>query len=163
MIRNVLQLSTPTDTTIVFSRAFNAPRRLVWDAMTRPELLRKWMFTPPGWSWAACEMDVRVGGKYRWAWNGPDGRVALTISGVHTVVVPPERIVHTEIMEMADVGRVGELLATIELTEKGGVTHMTMTLAFDSKQARDGAIASGMQQGMEAGYSTLDAMFAQGA
>ncbi len=163
MLPNGLQLTAPTDTTIVFTRAFNAPRRLVWEAMTRPELLQKWMFTPPGWSWAVCEMDVRIGGKYRWAWNGPDGKVALTISGIHKEVLPPERIAHTEIMDMGDCGPVGELLATLELTEQGGVTHMTMTLAFDSKQARDGAIASGMQQGMEAGYSALDAIFAQSA
>lgn len=158
-----LNITTPTDTTIVLTRAFNAPRRLVWDAMTRPELMRKWMFTPPGWTWAVCEMDVRVGGKYHWAWNGPDGKIALTISGVHKEVVPPERIVHTEVMEMGDCGPLGELLATIELVEKGGVTHMTMTLAFDSKQARDGAIASGMAQGMEAGYAALDAMLASRA
>lgn len=158
-----LQLSTPTDTTIVFTRTFNAPRRLVWDAMTQPELIRKWMFTPPDWSWATCEMDVRAGGKYRWAWNGPDGKLALTISGVHKEIVPPERIVHTEVMEMGDCGPIGELLGTIELTEKGGVTHMKMTLAFDSKQARDEALASGMEQGMEAGYTTLDAMLARSA
>lgn len=156
-----LQLSTPTDTTIVFTRTFNAPRQLVWEAMTRPELLRTWMFTPPGWSWAVCEMDVRVGGKYRWAWNGPDGKVALTISGVHKEVLPPERIVHTELMEMGGCGPMGELLATIELAEQCGTTQLTMTLVFDSKQARDGAIASGMARGIEAGYMKIDAMLAQ--
>lgn len=155
-----LHVTTPTDTTIVMTRSFNAPRRLVWDAMTKPELMQQWMFMPPGWAWATCEMDVREGGKYRWAWNGPDGKVAMTISGVHKEVDPPQRIVHTERMEMSQCGPVGELLATLELTEKGGVTHMKMTLAFDSKQARDGALASGMEHGMEAGYKNLDSQFA---
>jgi uncharacterized protein YndB with AHSA1/START domain len=123
-------------------------------------------------------MDVRVGGRYRWDWNGPDGRLALSIFGVHREVNPPARIVHTERMEMGPgAGPCGteggggseggdggctaepwELLATIELVEKGAVTSMTMTLSFGSKQARDGALASGMEQGMEIGYSQLDAM-----
>lgn len=96
-----LKVTTPSDLEIVITRSFNAPRPLVWEAMTKPELVRRWMFCPPGWSWAACEMDVRVGGKYRWTWNGPDGRLAMTISGVHREVQPPSRIVHTELMEMA--------------------------------------------------------------
>lgn len=165
-----LQVSTPTDTTIVMTRSFNAPRSLVWEAMTRADLVRRWMFCPPGWSWAACEMDVRVGGEYRWEWNGPDGTLALTIRGVHREVVPPRRIVHTERMEMApgagpcapDGGppEPWELVATLELTDHGGTTAMTMTLAFGSRQARDMALKSGMEQGMEAGYQQLDAFLA---
>lgn len=168
MITAGLKVATPTDTTIVMTRSFNAPRHMVWDAMTTPDLVQRWMFCPPGWSWAECEMDVRVGGEYRWAWNGPDGRIALTIWGVHREVNPPSRIVHTERMEMGP-GAVGcgseggsaepwELLATLELAERSGVTSMTMTLAFGSKEARDGALASGMEQGMEMGYQQLDAM-----
>lgn len=167
-----LQLATPTDTTIVMTRTFDAPRRLVWDAMTKPELVRRWMFCPPGWSWAACEMDVRVGGRYRWEWNGPDGQLALTIRGVHREVDPPSRVVHTERMEMAPgAGLCGpdggppepwELVATLEWTEKDGITSMKMTLVFGSKQARDAALKSGMEQGMEAGYQQLDALLAAG-
>lgn len=59
--------------------------------MTRPELLRRWMFVPPGWTWAACEMDVRVGGKFRWAWNGPYGTIALTISEYLSHCTPTQR------------------------------------------------------------------------
>jgi uncharacterized protein YndB with AHSA1/START domain len=165
-----LQVATPTDTTIVMTRTFDAPRRLVWDAMTKAELVRRWMFCPPGWSWATCDMDVRAGGKYCWAWNGPDGQLALSIWGVHREVDPPSRIVHTERMEMGPgAGRCGpdggcsepwELLATLELSEKEGLTFMKMTLAFGSKQARDAALASGMERGMEAGYTQLDALLA---
>jgi uncharacterized protein YndB with AHSA1/START domain len=165
-----LRVATPTDTTIVMTRTFDAPRRLVWEAMTKPELVRRWMFYPPGWSWATCEMNVRVGGEFHWAWNGPDGQLAMTIRGVHREVDPPSRIVHTERMEMAPGAgpcapgdgspEPWELLVTLELTDQGGVTAMKMTLAFGSKQARDAALASGMEQGMEAGYTNLDALLA---
>lgn len=163
-----LAVSTPSDTQIRMTRSFDAPRDLVWQAMTRPNLVQQWMFTPPGWSWAACEMDVRVGGAYRWAWNGPDGRLALAISGIHREVSPPHRIVHTEHMVMgpgagegcADDGN-WDLLATLELSESRGVTTLTMTLDFPSKQARDMALASGMEQGVSAGYATLDALLAK--
>lgn len=167
-----LQVATPNDTTIVMTRSFDAPRRLVWDAMTKAELVQRWMFCPPGWSWAKCEMDVRVGGKYRWEWNGPDGRLALTITGVYREVDPPSRIVHTELMEMApgagpcasDGGppEPWELIVVLELMEAGCTTSMKMTLAFNSRQARDVALKSGMERGMEAGYAQLDVFLAQG-
>lgn len=169
-----LQVTTPTDLQIVMTRTFDAPRRMVWDAMTRPDLMKKWMFTPPEWSWAKCEMDLRVGEKFSWEWNGPDGRLALTIRGVYKEIVPHSKIVHTELMEMGpgagDCGGGGgdscpepwELLATLEFTESGGRTTMRMTLDFPSKQARDGALASGMEHGMEAGYTRLDGMLAAG-
>lgn len=163
-----LQVTTPSDLEIVMTRSFNAPRPLVWKAMTTPELVQRWMFMPPGWSWATCEMDVRVGGKYCWQWNGPDGRVALSIWGVHREVAPPSKLVHTERMEMGEIGCTNgpegavsepwELLATIELTESAGRTHMKMTLLFPTKEGRDGALSSGMEQGVSAGYDALDAL-----
>jgi len=167
-----LKVITPSDLEIVMTRTFRAPRELVWDAVTRPELVQRWMFTPPGWSWAVCDMDVRVGGAYRWVWNGPDGRVAMTIHGVHQVVEPPAKIVHTERMEMgpgaglcgdaggSDGGEPWELLATMELTESGGETHLRMMLEFPSRDARDTALVSGMEDGVSAGYDTLDALLA---
>lgn len=160
-----LSVNTPTDLEIVMTRSFNAPRQLVWDAMTKPELVRRWLFAPPGWTMTECEGDLRVGGKFRWAWNGPDGKLALVIWGVNREIVPPMKIVHTEVMEMPGMeacgGGGGELLATIELIEQGGKTMMRMTLLFDSKEARDGALASGMEHGMNAGYANLDQMLAE--
>ncbi len=166
-----LKVTTPTDLQIVMTRSFDAPRRMVWDAMTKPELMQKWMFMPPGWKWATCENDLRVGGKFRLAWNGPDGRLALTIWGENKEVTPHSRIVHTERMEMGPgAGDCGggeegcaepwEVLETLELTEKDGKTTLRLMLEFPSKEARDGALASGMDQGMEAGYAQLDAMLA---
>lgn len=155
-----LSVSTPSDTSIVMTRTFNAPRPMVWKAMTDPAMLPLWMFSPPGWKMTTCDGDVREGGAYRWAWNDENGQEALVIHGIYREVTPPQRIVHTEIMEMGCGGPLGELLATLELSEVGGITHMRMTLDFDSKEARDGALASGMEHGMEAGYKQLDAMLA---
>jgi len=165
-----LQVTTPTDTTIVITRTFDAPRRLVWDAMTQPEMVRRWMFCPPGWSWAECAMDVRVDGKFRWAWNGPDGKLALVISGEHREVTPPTKIVHTEQMEVGpgagacgpegEIGETATVLVALELDEQNGETHMRMTLSCPTKDIRDAMLASGMEHGMEAGYVQLDAMLA---
>jgi uncharacterized protein YndB with AHSA1/START domain len=156
-----LQISTPTDTTIVLTRTFDAPRRLVWEAFTDPARMRRWMLPPPGWSLTVCECDVRVGGALRLAWKNEDADPVMTLQGVFTEAVPHERMVHTETMQLGSGETIGSLLETHEFAEKGGITLMRITQAYDSKDARDGAIASGMDQGMEAGYAQLDAMFAQ--
>lgn len=163
-----LQVSTPTDTTIVMTRVFNASRKLVWEAMTKPEWLRRWLFSPPGWTMSECVMDMRVGGKFRWAWTGEDDQLALLIHGEYMEIVPFEKIVHTEHMEMGpgagacggshDGDEEAQLLATLEFIEQGDKTLLRMTLLFTSKAARDAAIASGMEHGVGIGYDTLDSL-----
>jgi uncharacterized protein YndB with AHSA1/START domain len=158
-----LHISTPTDTTIVLTRTFHAPRRLVWEAMFDPVKMRRWLLPPPGWTMTVCEVDARVGGALRLAWKNDDADPVMTLRGVFKEVVPHERIVHTETMEMGSGEVVGTLLETHEFTERGGVTTMRITQVYDSKDARDGALASGMEHGMEAGYEQLEALFAQPA
>jgi uncharacterized protein YndB with AHSA1/START domain len=158
-----LQVSTPTDTTIVLTRTFNAPRRLVWEAMTVPARMRRWMCAPPGWTLTVCECEARVGGVLRLVWKSDDADPVMTLQGVFTEAVPHERMVHTETMKLGSGEQIGSLLETHEFAEKGGVTVMRITQAYDSKDARDGALASGMDQGMEAGYKQLDAVLAQPA
>lgn len=160
-----LQISTPTDTTIVLTRTFNAPRRLVWEAFFVPDNMRRWMLPPPGWAMTVCECEARVGGALNLAWKNADADPFMTLKGVFTEVNPHERAVHTEQMEMAGVGVVGSQIETHEFAETGerGVTTMRITQAYESKEARDGALASGMDQGMEAGYQQLDAVLAQPA
>jgi uncharacterized protein YndB with AHSA1/START domain len=85
-----LKVTTPTDREIVITRVFDAPRTLVWEAMSKPELLKRWLFGPPGWSMVVCEDDPRVGGAFRCAWRGPDG-TEMAMRGVYREVVPPER------------------------------------------------------------------------
>jgi len=156
-----LQVSTPTDTTIVLTRTFAAPRRLVWEAMTDPVKMRRWMLAPPGWTLAVCECEARLGGALRLAWNNETGETAMTLQGVFTEVVPHQRMVHTEKMTLGTGELIGSLVETHEFEEKNGVTSMRITQAYESKAARDGAVASGMEEGMEAGYQQMDAMFAQ--
>ena len=159
-MKHALDVTTPSDLEIVMTRVFDAPRHLVWDAMNKPELIRRWLYAPEGWTMTVCEGDDKVGGTFRWAWNGPDGKPGLAIWGVNREVVPPEKIVRTESMAMGDGVPLGELLATVNLTEHDGKTTLRMTLLFPSKEARDGAIASGMARGLAAGYDRLDAILA---
>ena len=158
-----LQVSTPSDTTIVLVRTFNAPRRLVWEAMFTPAKMRRWMLPPPGWTMTVCDCEARVGGVLRLAWKSEDADPVMTLQGVFTEVVPHERIVHTETMVLGTGQTIGRLVETHEFAEKGGVTTMRITQAYESKEDRDGAVASGMDQGMEAGYQRLDAVLAQPA
>ena len=157
-----LRVSTPTDTTIVITRTFDAPRRLVWEAMFVPDKMRRWMLPPPGWTLTVCEVDARPGGALRLAWKSDDADPVGTLEGVFKEVVPHERIVHTETMVLGG-ETIGSLVEMHEFAEKAGVTTMRITQTYGSKEARDGAITSGMDQGMEAGYEQLDAMFAQPA
>jgi uncharacterized protein YndB with AHSA1/START domain len=152
-------VTTPSDREIVMIRVFAAPRRLVWDAMTKPELVRRWLFGPPGWSMVACEDDLRVGGTFRCAWRGPEG-VEMAMRGVYRAIVAPERIVRTETFELGCEAQAGEQLATLVLTEQDGKTLLTVTLLYPSRQARDATIASGMERGVAASYDRLEELLA---
>ena len=163
MNSKALQITTPTDTTIVITRTFNASIRLVWAAMFTPEKMRRWMLPPPGWTLSTCVCEPRVGGVLQLAWKNNEADPVMTLQGVFTEVVTHERIVHTETMALGTGQTIGQLVETHEFVEKGGITTMRITQAYDSKDARDGAIASGMDQGMEAGYQQLDALLAQPA
>jgi uncharacterized protein YndB with AHSA1/START domain len=153
-----LQISTPTDTTIVLTRSFNAPRRLVWEAMFTPDKMRRWMLPPPGWTTTSCECDTRVGGALALSWKSDEADPAMTLRGVFTEVVTHERMVHTELMALGNGQIVGSLVEKHEFSEQGGGTAMRITQTYASKEARDGAIASGMDQGMEACYKQLDSL-----
>jgi uncharacterized protein YndB with AHSA1/START domain len=155
LMKNTLKVATAGDREIVITREFNAPRTLVWDTMSKPELLRRWLFGPPGWALTVCEDEQRVGGTFRWEWSGPDG-AAMTMSGVYREISPPERCVRTETFETGCFPQMGEQLATLVLTERGEKTALTLTVLYPSKEARDGALASGMEKGMAAGYDRLD-------
>jgi uncharacterized protein YndB with AHSA1/START domain len=157
-----LRISTPTDVTIVLTRTFNAPRRLVWEAMTDPVKMRRWMLAPEGWTLTRCVCEARVGGALKLAWKSEDADPVMTLEGVFTEVIPHARMVHTEAMALGSGEPIGSLLETHEFDEENGMTTMRITQAYDSKEARDGAIASGMDHGMEAGYKQMDSILAQG-
>jgi uncharacterized protein YndB with AHSA1/START domain len=158
-----LQVTTPTDTSVVLTRTFNAPRRLVWEAMFVPDKMRRWMLPPPGWTTTVCECEPRMAGALRIAWKSEEADPVMTLHGVFTEAVMHERMVHTETMLLGSGQPIGSQVETHEFAEKGGVTTMRITQVYVSKEARDGAVASGMDQGMEACYKQLDAVLAQPA
>jgi uncharacterized protein YndB with AHSA1/START domain len=158
-----LQISTPTDTTIVLTRTFDAPRRLVWEAMFTPDKMRRWTMPPPGWTLSICECDPRVGGALHLEFKGEEDGQAMTIEGVFTEIVPHERAVHTETMKLGSGEVIGTLVESHEFAEKDGVTTMRIIQTYESKEARDGALCSGMDEGMEACYKQLDTVLARPA
>jgi uncharacterized protein YndB with AHSA1/START domain len=152
-----LTISTPSDREILMTRLFNAPRELVFEAMYRPELLKRWLSGPPGWSLEFCEVDLAVGGAFRHVWRGPEG-AEMGMGGIFREIVRPERIVRTELFDQDWTG--GETLATLVLTEKAGKTELALTVLYPSQEARDGALQSGMKDGVAASYDKLDTLFA---
>lgn len=156
-----LKVTPRGDREILITRSFDAPVRLVYEAMTTPALIRRWLFAPPGWKMTACEEDLRVGGNYKWAWAGPDGNTAMVLHGTYREVVPPQRLVRTETFDMGCPMQAGEQVATMTFTEQSGQTLVTISVIYPSKEARDGMLASGMEQGMSAGYDNLEAMLSE--
>lgn len=141
------------DREIVITRTFDAPRPLVFDAMSNPEMMKQWFHGPPGWTLVVCEIDLRVGGKYRWVWRNDAGH-DMGMGGVYQEVERPERIVSTEKFDQA--WYPGEAVGTLLLTEHGQQTLLTLTVQYESKAARDGVLASPMEGGLNAGYDRLD-------
>jgi len=150
-----MQLATPTDREIVVTRVFDAPRHLVFDAFTRPELLKRWLFGPGGWSLAICEVDLRVGGAYRYVWRHTNG-AEMGMGGIHREIVPPERIVATQLFDEDWTG--GEAIGTLVLTERDGRTTLTNTIRYSSQAVRDAVLKTPMDKGMAAGYDRLEEM-----
>src|SRR5882757_2025059 len=118
-----LVVTTPSDREIVMTRVFNAPRKLVFDAWTKPELVKQWLLGPPGWSMPVCEIDLKIGGKYRYEWRRVSGGQSMGMGGVYREIVPPERIVVTE--QFDEAWYPGQALITLVLTEKDGKTTAT--------------------------------------
>lgn len=155
-----LLVTTPDDRTIVMTRSFDAPRTLVFDAHTKPELVKRWMYGPDGWSFASCEIDLRVGGTLRYVWRHDDGR-EMQLSGIYREIARPERLVNTERFDFGCDAQAGEQLTTTTFVEKGGRTTLTSSTLYPSKEARDATLASGMEEGVVACYERLDAIVAE--
>ena len=152
-----LQVTTPSEREIAMTRVFDAPRRLVFDAWTRPELLKRWLGVRGGWSFAVCEVDLRVGGAYRFVWRGPNGK-EMGMGGVYREIVPPERLVATELFD--DPWYEGEALDTTVLVEKGGKTTVTTTVLYASREVRDAVLKSPMERGVAESYDKLAELLA---
>lgn len=144
-----LKVTTPSEREIVMTRVFNAPRDLVYDALTKPELLKRW-FGPRGWTLDVCEVDLRVGGAWRFVLHGPGG-AKLGMYGVYRELARPDRTVHTESMD----GYPGESLVRCDLVEQDGKTTLTGTVLYESQLIRDMVVKSGMEHGAAETYDKL--------
>ena len=147
-----LIVTTPTDREIVMTRGFDAPRRLVFDAVTKPELVKRWLGVFGSWSLEVCEIDLKVGGTYRYLWRGANG-VEMGMRGVYREIVRPERLVCTEVFDVP--WYEGEALDTMVLVEQDGKTTLTTTVRYASKMVRDAVLESGMKGGVAASYDKL--------
>jgi uncharacterized protein YndB with AHSA1/START domain len=151
-----LKVTTPSDREIVMTRVFAAPRRLLFDAWTKPELVRRWLLGPPGWTMPVCEIDLRVGGRYRYVWRQEGGGTEMGMGGVYREVVAPERLVATELFDEDWTG--GETLSTLGITERENRSTMTNTVLYSSREARDAALATGMTEGVAVSFDRLEAL-----
>jgi uncharacterized protein YndB with AHSA1/START domain len=152
-----LTVTTPTDREIALTRVFDAPRHLVFEAYTTPALLKRWLGVHRGWSLAVCDIDLKVGGTYRYVWRDRDG-AEMGMRGVFREVVRPERIVATEAFDQS--WYPGEAVSTVTLVEQGGKTTLTLTVRYESRDARDAVLKSPMEQGIAAGFDKLAELLA---
>jgi uncharacterized protein YndB with AHSA1/START domain len=150
-----LKVTTPSDREIAITRVFDAPRHLVFEAMTTPDLLKRWLTGPPGWKMAVCEMDFRVGGPYRFLWRKTDGS-EMGSRGVFREIVPPARFVNTEKFDEYP----GESLVTNLLVEHAGKTTLTLTVLYESREVRDAVLKTGMAKGVGFSYDRLAELLA---
>jgi uncharacterized protein YndB with AHSA1/START domain len=154
---NSLVITTPSDSEVAFSRVFNAPRRLVFDAYTKCELVKQWLGVMPGWTWGVCKIDLKVGGSYRWLWRNVDG-TEMGMGGVYREIVTNERIVATEKYDEA--WYEGEALDTTTFVESGGKTTLTILVKYGSKEIRDSVLEGPASEGMNAGFDNLEVLLA---
>jgi uncharacterized protein YndB with AHSA1/START domain len=152
-----LRIEARGDRELVMTREFDAPKQLVYEALTKPELIRRWLGVMPGRSMAVCDVDLRVGGSYRYLWRSAGGG-EMGMRGVYREIVPNARIVSTE--KFDDSWYPGDAVGTAELAEKDGRTTLTTSVLYWSRAARDAVLASPMESGVAKGYETLDAVLA---
>jgi uncharacterized protein YndB with AHSA1/START domain len=148
-----LQLSTPSDREIVFTRAFDAPRDLVFEAWTNPEHVRHW-WGLRGSTMVLCEADVRPGGSWRYVTTAEDG-AEVPFTGVYQEVTPPERLVYTETYDVEPFNSGDPAVNTVTFTEEEGATLMTITTVYPSKEVRDFVLGTGMEGGAAESFDRL--------
>lgn len=163
-INTTAQVELPSDTEVRVTRDFKAPRELVWRAHVEPELFQRWIGGYPEWVLTHCEMDVRVGGTFRWKWRNDAENQEFGFHGDYREVVAPSRMVHAEYFDPGTLGGPmpeGPAMIRTSFTEKDGITTLVMLMDYGSKEARDGAVATGMTDGMEVSYQRLDTLVAE--
>lgn len=154
---SVVTLTTPTDCEVALTRTFAAPRTLVWQTLTQPDLLKRWLSGPPGWSLVVCQIDLQIGGAYRFVWGGPDG-LTMAMSGAYREIVEPDYFTNTESYD--DPWYPGQAIVRHVLTERNGETTLTLSVRYDSREVRDGVLKTPMEEGVASGYDKLAGLLA---
>ena len=153
-----LTVTTPSDREISMTRVFDAPYQLVFDAYTKCEYLTKWLGAFGGWTMEVCEIDLRVGGAYRYHWTNAKSEEVLGVRGSYRELTIGARIVATE--QFDDPWYEGEAVNTTTFAEHDGKTRLTTTVRYASKRARDGVLQSGMTEGVTASFDALAELLA---
>ena len=148
-----LKLAPRGDHELLITRVFDGPRRRVFDAFTKPELLERWLLSPTGWALKECDVDLRLGGTYRMVWRSPENR-EMAARGVYREIIPLKRVVYTEKFIVA--WYPGEALITLTFAEHAGQTTVTMAMHYESKPARDVVLASPLEGGLTESFERLD-------
>jgi uncharacterized protein YndB with AHSA1/START domain len=161
MTAGVLKLAASGDREITMTRVFDAPRAPVFDAWTRPDLLKRWLLGPPGWSMVVCEVDLREGGAYRYVWRRDFDQTEIGVGGLYREIVPGARLVATEVFDQP--WYPGEALLTTALSEQDGKTTLTTTILYESREACGMVLKSPMEQGVAASYDRLAELLASTA
>ena len=155
--RKLEVIADPDRPTIVTRRTLDAPRALVFDAWTKPEFIKRWL-GPRGMEMVVCDVDLRVGGGYRFVHRTPAGQ-EFGFRGTYREIVRPERLVATHVFELFPDA---EAIETLVLEERDGKTIATTTTVHTTIQHRDGHLANGaMEVGMIEGYARLDELLSQ--
>ena len=153
-----VDVTLPTDREIVVTRVFDAPADVLFDCHTKPELVRRWMLGPDGWTMPVCEIDLRVGGGYRYVWRSDADGSEFGFRGEYREIAAPERLVHTEGFDGTEAGEAYDALCTLTLVEADGRTTLTQAMRFPSTEARDQALQTGMTDGMGTSYDRLEVL-----
>jgi uncharacterized protein YndB with AHSA1/START domain len=153
MTQTKLQITTPSERELRWSRVFDAPRARVFAAISTPELVRRWLLGPPGWAMPVCEIDLRAGGVYRYVWRNEQDGKEMGVGGVYREIVVPERIVASERFDEA--WYPGEAQVTMELLERSGKTTLIQTMQYESEVARAAVLRTGFEAGIEASFERL--------
>lgn len=158
------EVSTPSDREVLVKRSFDAPVNLVWQAYTDPALMRRWLTAMPGWSMPVCEMATHVGGKYRWRWRNNENGQEFGFTGEMLEVALHSKIAHTQIYDPGD-GAFESMggepsIVTVTFNETNGITNVATSIKYASKADRDAAMSTGMTDGMEMSYQSLEGVLA---
>jgi uncharacterized protein YndB with AHSA1/START domain len=148
-----LKISVQGENEIIMIREFNASCEAIFEAHTKPELIRRWLLGPDDWEMRVCEVDLKVGGKYRYVWRHSVRKEEMGMGGVFKEISRPKKIVQTEKFDHA--WYPGEAYSMLEFSEKNSVTTLKNTIHYASKEARDSVMKSHMASGVEAGYNRL--------